>query len=159
MTESLLIDVREKQAEATRQVLDRWGRRLPKQEQARARLARELSQLIAEDADRYAGDEEMVRRLIREAEDRPREEVDRINGFLQGYLDLVISLSRLQRSIADKLAKSGYRVTGLKRLDTMIAERERWRENLPEQLALASRPVRSAFRKRVAQVLETPPRE
>lgn len=159
MTQSLLIDVREKQAEATRKVLDRWEENpLPRLRQARARLARELSQLIAEQAQRRAGDEEMVRRLIKDAVDLPPEQVDRVNGFLQGYLELVIGLSRVQRSIASKLAKAGHRVVGVRALDAMIAERQRWREDLPEQLALASRPVRTSFRKRVAQVLETPPR-
>src|SRR5437667_5173315 len=106
MTESLLIDVREKQAEAARQVLNRWGKKLPRREQARARLARELSQLIAQQPENHGGDQEMVRRLIREAGDGPPDEVNRINGFLQGYLELVIGLFRLERSIAGKLAKS-----------------------------------------------------
>src|SRR5438309_2035924 len=101
MTESLLIDVREKQAEATRKALNRWGESpLPKLKQARARLARELSQLIAEHADSYAGDEEMVRRLIKEAVDRPPEQVDRINDFLQHYLGVVIGVSRALRGLA-----------------------------------------------------------
>jgi hypothetical protein len=160
MTESLLIDVREKQAEATRKALTRWGDNpLPRLKQARTRLARELSQLIAEHADRHAGDEEMIRKLVKDAVDLPPEQVDRINSFLQHYLSLVIGVSRLQRDIANKLAKGGHRVARAKSLDAIIAERERWREELPEQLALASRPVRSSVRKRVAQILQTPPRE
>ena len=159
MTESLLIDVWEKQAEATQKALTRWGENpLPRLRQARTRLARELSQLVAEQTDRR-GDEEMIRRLVEEAVDLPPEQVDRINGFLQHYLSLVIGVFRMQRSIANKLAKAGHRVARVKSLDALIAERERWREELPERLALASGPVRSSFRKRVAQILQTPPRE
>jgi hypothetical protein len=160
MTESLLTLVREKQAEATREVLDRYRESsLPRRKRDRDRLARELSQLIAEHAAKSADDHEMVRRLIREALDQSPEQVDRINGFLQRYLGLVIGVCGALRGMAGKLTEAGCPVEGIHSLDAMIAEHERWREDLPEQLALASLPVRSAFRERVAQALEAPPQD
>jgi hypothetical protein len=155
MTGSLLTLVREKQAEATREVLDHY--RLPRLKPERARLARELSQLIAEHSAQCADDGGMVRRLIQEAENQSPEQVDRINDFLQRYLGRVIDAARTLRNLADKLREAGYPVKGVKSLATIITERESWREDLPEQLAMASRPIRSALRERVAQALQTPP--
>jgi hypothetical protein len=157
MTESLLTLVREKQAEATRDVLDHY--RLPRGKAERARLAGELTRLIAKHATQFAEDPEMIRGLLDEAADRSPEQVDRINDFLQRYVGLVIDVCRILRGLANKLTKAGYPVEGVESLDAMIAQRERWREDLPEQLALASRPVRSAFRERVARTLETPPQD
>jgi hypothetical protein len=158
MTVSLLTQVREKQAEATRKVLDRYREGgLPTLKQERACLARELKQLIAEHASRFAEDRETIRGLIQAASDRSSEQIDLLNANLQRYLGLVVAVSRTLRGLAETVAKAGYPVEGAESLDGMIAERERWKEDLPEQLALASRPIRSAFRERVTQALETPP--
>ena len=155
MTHSLLIQVREKEVEATREVLDHY--RLPRSKRERARLAPELSRLIAEHAAKFAGDQEIVHRLLHEAADQSPEQVDRINDFLQRYLGLVIGVSRALRGMADMLAKSGHPVEGAEALDSLIAERERWREDLPDQLALASGPVRAVLQERIAKALKSPP--
>lgn len=160
MPESLLTLVQEKQVEATRDVLNRYREgSLPRRKRDRDRLARELSQLIAEHAGRFAEDRELVRGLAQEALDRPAAEVDRINDFLQRYLGLVLDVCGTLRGLAVRLTEAGYPVAGIDSLDAMMTERQRWREDLPEQIALASRPLRSDFRERVAQALKAPPRE
>ncbi len=160
MTESLLTLVRERQAEATREVVERYREsRLPRPKRDRDRMASELSQLIHEHAARFAEDQETIRRLIQETLDQSPEQVDRLNAFLQRHLRMVISVSNALRGLAGKLMKAGYPVEGVESLDTMIAARERWSDDLPEQLALASRPVRSVFRERVTQALEAPPQD
>jgi hypothetical protein len=160
MTESLLTLVREKQVEATREALDRYRKgRLPRRKRDRDRLSRELSQLIAEHVARFADDRELVRGLTEEAQDQPPGEVDRINDFLQRYLGLVLDVCNALRGLAVQLAAAGYPVEGIESLEAMIAERRRWREDLPEQLALGSRPMRSPFRDRVARALKAPPQD
>jgi hypothetical protein len=158
MTVSLLIQVREKQAEATRKALEPLRKNgLPRQKHARIRLARDLGQLIAEEVALWEnGGREMVRKLIKEASDRPPEQIDLANDLLHRYLGIVIGVCSALRGIAGNLTAAGHRVVGVKALGAAIAECERWREDLSEQFALASRPVRAAFRARVARALEIP---
>jgi hypothetical protein len=156
MTVSLLMQVREKQAEATRKALEPLRKNgLPRQKPERVRLARDLGQLIAQEVALWQhGGREMVRKLIKEAADRPPEQINLANDLLHRYLDIVIRVCSALRGIAGNLTAAGHRVVGVKSLTAVIAECERWREDLPEQLALASRPVRSVLRARVAQALE-----
>jgi hypothetical protein len=158
MTVSLLSLVREKQAEATREVLVRWRKkRIPRLKQDRARLANEVSQLIDDHIARHSDDRAMVRELVRRPRDTP-DDIDQVNEFLQRYLGLVVSVGRVLRAMADKFEAAGLRIHRLALLDTAIAEGERLREDLPEQLALAFHPIRSVLHERVANALKTPPR-
>jgi hypothetical protein len=159
MTGSLLTLVREKQAEATRQaVKSRRRQGLPESKLARARLADEIGQLVAAYAAGRDREQEMVRELIREAVNQSPENIDRVNKFLQKYLGIFLEVFRLLDQMAADLDKVGHPVAGINALARLAAEYERWREDLPEQLALASRPVNSVLRKRIAKVLATRPR-
>ncbi len=158
MAQSLLIQVREKRAKATRAELRRWqATRLPKPEAERAHLASELSQLITEESAQLASDRDMIRNLVRHAADRSPRDVDQVNELLQRYLGIVIDLCGVLRSMARKFTAAGHPVEGAEALDSLIAERERWREDLPDQLALASGPVRAVLQERIAKTLKSPP--
>jgi hypothetical protein len=160
MPESLLAEVMEEQALATQRVLVRWKRRrVPKEEQDRIRAARELGRLIADHVANNADVRKTVAELVTNVTDSTTEQIDHVHAFLQKHLELIVGIGRVYKDLASKFASAGHKVKGLDSLDDAIAEWQRLREDLPERLALASRPVRSALRKRIANSLETTQRE
>jgi hypothetical protein len=159
MSANLLLRVREKQEKATQRTLDQFCRgRLPKLEVDRSRCAKELAQLIADHIARRNEDRKILDALLKSAADLSSSQVDRLNEFLQRYLELVINVGRTLGSMAEILMTAGEHVEGLAKLEEVTARCEQWREDLPDQLALATRPVRSELRDRVAKALESPSR-
>src|SRR2546430_4496866 len=129
MSESLLADVREEQAEATRRVLFRWRRRrIPKQREDRVRLARELSRLIAEHRTNHSDTRKMARELVARASGKSPEQIDQLNDFLQRYLGLIVGIGQVFQDLASKFAAAGHKVEGVEALDDAIAEWQRLRE-------------------------------
>src|SRR5216683_6384804 len=159
MTATLLaLDVREGQAKATRKVLVRWQRKpIPRRDEERARLARDLSGLIADHVSKQSEVRRMVSDLVQRVTDKSPDEIDHANHFLEKYLGVIVGLGEAFQGFAGKVTAAGLEVKGLDALETAIDEWKRLREDLPERFALAYKPVRSAVRKRVAKALAAPP--
>jgi hypothetical protein len=82
--------------------------------------------------------------------------LDRINRFFQHLFDAELRLHETIKAIALDLAKHGCPVDGIEQLDRASRDYRKWKEDLPERLAMAFGPVKKLLQERISEAVDNP---
>lgn len=158
MLPTLELDLERAIGKAALETLHHWHTYVDEPDADIAQLAEEFGRLVRSRAgSRCDFRDSMLAAVRRVAEDTPREYIDRINNFYQQATDLHISGCELLLSIAGKLEARGLVVEGVDELREAIADYQRWKDDLPDEVFLRQGSVRRRLAAAVQEGLQNPP--
>jgi hypothetical protein len=158
MGPTLELDLEQNASEARRETLSRWLRRVDDPSIHPSEVAEDCARVARSVAQsRHDFRASMVAAVRRISEDTPREHIDTINRFYQRVTEGRIRICELLFDMAGKLKERGFPVEGVDVLHEVIADYQRWKENLPDEMLLRYGPVRRRLAKAVEEGLRTPP--
>jgi vacuolar-type H+-ATPase catalytic subunit A/Vma1 len=165
MSEHIVFRMRRKERQAAERELISWKDELVtesqpelwKQEYDLAQMALDVQEAIQEARESQERDRQLFKRVVAESRKLDPKSIDQENDNLQSHFDTSLRMIDLLRCCVRHAVQCGHKIENAAELDRIAEGYRKWKEDLPELLAMSYAPVREVIHKRIAASLANPP--